>query len=124
MENHCHIYESVSGALLSRKTSHSLGILLPNYPEPLPEILDSAIAPGVQTIHSSCSSTSGHIRLISKKELMEFPAIFDGQIRTMYGEVSKIAFTEADKPFYVSTPWTLPYAYTKPPKNKVELLEL
>ena len=61
VEDCFHIYESVSGALLSWKTARSLGILPSNYPEPLPEIPDSPIMPCVEPIHSSGPKTSGHI---------------------------------------------------------------
>ena len=54
----------------------------------------------------------------------EFPAVFDGQIRMIPGEVFKIMVTEAAKPFCISTPRTLPYAYTEPTKKQLELLEL
>ena len=53
----------------------------------------------------------------------EFPAVFNGQIWTMPGEVFKIGITEAAKPFCVSTPRTLPYAYMEPTKKELELLE-
>ena len=124
VEDHFHIYKSVSGALLSWKTAKSLGIFPPSYPEPLPEILDSPTMPCVQPIRSSGPKTLGHIRLISKEELMkEFHTVFDGQIRTMPGEVFRIRIIEGAKPFCIGIPWTLPYAYMEPTKNELELLE-
>ena len=54
--------------------------------------------------------------------MKEFPTVFDGQTRTMPGEVFKIETTDGAKPFYVSTPRTIPYAY-RPTKDELELLE-
>ena len=88
MEDHFHIYKSVSGALLSWKTAKSLGILPPKYPEPLPEIPAS---PLVSAVRKSGSQMLDHTSPVTKEDLMkEFPTVFDGQIWTMPGEV----FTE------------------------------
>ena len=55
--------------------------------------------------------------------MKEFPTVFDGQIRTMPGEVFKIVLHENAKPFCVNTPRTIPYAYLEPTKDELELLE-
>ena len=121
VEDHFHIYKSVSGALLSWKTAKSLGILPPKYPEPLPEIPAS---PLVSAVRKSGSQMLDHTPPVTKEDLMkEFPTVFDGQIRTMPGEVFKIVLTEDAKPFCISTPRTIPYAYLGPTKDELELLE-
>ena len=122
VEDHFHIYKSVSGALLSWKTAKSLGILPPKYPEPLPEIPAS---PLVSAVRKSGSQMLDHTPPVTKElDLMkEFPTVFDGQIRTMPGEVFKIVLTEDAKPFCISTPRTISYAYLGPTKDELELLE-
>ena len=61
---------------------------------------------------------------MTKEDLIkEFPTVFDGQIRTMPGEVFKIMLHEDAKPFCVSAPRTIPYAYLEPTKDKLKLLE-
>ena len=55
--------------------------------------------------------------------MQEFPTVFDGQIRTMPGEVFKIVITEDAVPFCVSTPRMVPYAHMGPTKEELELLE-
>ena len=55
--------------------------------------------------------------------MKEFPMAFDGQIRTMPGEVYKIETTDGAKPFCASTPRTIPYAHMGPTKDELELLE-
>ena len=55
--------------------------------------------------------------------MKEFPTVFDGQVRTMPGEVFKIVLTEDAKPFCVNTPQTLPYACMGPTKDELKLLE-
>ena len=55
--------------------------------------------------------------------MKEFPTVFDGQIRTMPGEVFKIVTTDEAKPFCVNTPRTIPYAHMGPTKDELQLLE-
>ena len=108
VEDQFHIYGSITGALLSWKTAKALGILPPRYPEPLPEVLESS---SVKAIHGPSSRILVHTHQVTKEDLInEFPTVFDGQIRTMPGEVFKIVLTEGAKPFCISTPRTIPYA--------------
>ncbi len=124
VEDHFHIYRSVSGALLSWRTAQSLGILPPKYPEPLPEKPESPSVSSVQSVDTSRPQVLGHTRPVSKDDIMkEFPTVFDGQIRTMPGEVFKIVITEDAKLFCVNTPRTIPYAHMGPTKDELELLE-
>ena len=121
VEDQFHIYGSISGALLSWKTAKALGILPPRYPEPLPEVLESS---SVKAIHVPSSRILVHTHQVTKEDLInEFPTVFDGQIRTMPGEVFKIVLTEGAKPFCISTPRTISYAYLGPTKDELELLE-
>ena len=55
--------------------------------------------------------------------MKEFPAVFNGQIRMMPGEVFKIMITEAAEPLCINTPWTLPYTYMELAKKELESLK-
>ena len=124
VEDHFHIYRAVSGALLSWRTAQKLGILPPEYPEPLPSKAELPVVSSVQMIHPPCSPNVGHTPPASKEDMLkEFPTVFDGQIRTMPGEEFKIVTTGDAKPFCVSTPRTIPYAHMGPTKEELELLE-
>ena len=121
MEDHFHIYRAVSGALLSWRTAQKLGILPPEYPEPLPSKAALPVVSSVQIVHPPCSP---NVAPASKEDMLkEFPTVFDGQIRTMPGEEFKIITTGDAKPFCVSTPCTIPYAHMGPTKEELELLE-
>ncbi len=54
--------------------------------------------------------------------MSEFPLVFDRQIRTMPGEKFHISLTENARPFCVSTPRTIPFAYREKLKNEIDLL--
>ena len=54
---------------------------------------------------------------------MEFPTVFDGQIKTMHGEEFHISLTEDAKPFYVNTPRSIPFAYRDKLKVELDLLQ-
>ena len=120
VEDHFHIYKSVSGVILSWRAAKSLGILPPTYPEPLPEMPGSSAILSAHLPPQSCDRPP----TVTKEDLMkEFPTVFDGQIRTMPGEVFKIVTTDEAKPFCVNTPRTIPYAHMGPTKDELQLLE-
>ena len=48
--------------------------------------------------------------------------VFNGQIRTMLGETLHISLTENARPFCVTTPHTIPFAYRDKLKNEIDLL--
>ena len=124
VEDHFHIYRSVSGAILSWKTAKGLGILPSRYPQPLPEVPTHSTTSSLLSVHTSFPQSLGNTCTVSREAIMqEFPTVFDGQIRTMPGEVFKIVITEDAVPFCVSTPRTVPYAHMGPTKEELELLE-
>ena len=54
--------------------------------------------------------------------MAEFPKVFDGQVRTMQGEKFCIALTKEAKPFCVTTPRTIPFAYQEKLRQEIDLL--
>lgn len=55
--------------------------------------------------------------------MMEFPTVFDGQVRSMEGEQFHISLTDDAKPFCVNTPRSIPFAYRDKLKSELDLLE-
>ena len=119
VEERVHIYESVSGALISWLVAKNLGILPDRYPEP---ILDNNIDP-TPSINKVNTHVKENIDITREDLINEFPMVFDGQIRTMPGETFKIELTEDYKPFCVNTPRTIPYSYQEKLKAELDLLE-
>ncbi len=119
VEERVHIYESVSGALISWLVAKNLGILPDRYPEP---ILDNNIDP-TPSINKVNTHVKENIDITREDLINEFPTVFDGQIRTMPGETFKIELTEDYKPFCVNTPRTIPYSYQEKLKAELDLLE-
>ena len=61
---------------------------------------------------------------ITQEQMMkEFPMVFDGKIKIMEGEQFHIHLTNNVKPFRVSTPRTIPFAYREKLKAELELLQ-
>ena len=57
------------------------------------------------------------------EEIMtEFPSMFDGQIRTMPGEKFHISLMADARPFCVTTPRTVPFAYRDKLQSEIDLL--
>ena len=107
-----HIYPSISGAIISWDTAQTLGILPSCYPKPHE---NSTVC------QTRLSTPQG--RTPTAEELMaEFPKVFDGQVRTMPGEKFHISLTKEAKPFCVSTPRTIPFAYREKLKEEIDLL--
>ena len=119
VEERVHIYESVSGALISWLVAKNLGILPDRYPEP---ILDNNIDP-TPSINKVNTHVKENIDITREDLINEFPTVFDGQIRTMPGETFKIELTEDYKPFCVNTPRTIHYSYQEKLKAELDLLE-
>ena len=53
----------------------------------------------------------------------EFPTVFDGQVKTMKGECFKIHLKEEARPFCVTAPRTIPYAYRGKVQQEPHTLE-
>ena len=54
--------------------------------------------------------------------MAEFPLVFQGQVRVMLGEKFQIRLADDAKPFCVSAPRTIPFAYRDKLKNEIDLL--
>ena len=52
----------------------------------------------------------------------EFRSVFDGQVRTMPGEKFHISLTEDARPFCVTTPLSIPFAYREKLKQEIHHL--
>lgn len=59
---------------------------------------------------------------IPEQIMAEFSTVFDGQIRTMPGEKFHISLTENARPFCVTTPRTISFAYRDKLKQEIDLL--
>ena len=109
-----HIYESVSGALISWATAKQLGILPDCYPKPVGYI---------QTTQTNSGINKTNDPLPTAEQIMsEFPSVFDGQVRTMPGEQFHISLTDEARPFCVTSPRTIPFAYRDKLKKELDLL--
>lgn len=106
-----HIYQSVSGTIISWATAQKLGILPKCYPNPMPS---------VQTMGTT--DPEAHELPTAEQIMSEFPSVFDGQIRTMPGEKFHISLTDDAQPFCVYTPRTIPLAYRGKLKDEIDLL--
>ena len=132
-----HIYESVAGAIISWATAQRLGILPECYPNPMADILTTQTTeashgwnPPPLTIDQIMSVTktpaTGNMddpcTLTAEEIMAEFPSVFDGQIRTMPGEKFHISLAANARPFCVTTPRTVPFAYRDKLQNEIDLL--
>ena len=103
-----HIYDSVARALISWATAKRLGILPECYPDPVVSV-------------QACSAIM--LPIPTTDQIMsEIPSVFDGQIRTMPGETFHISLTDDVRPFCVTTPRTIPFAYQDKLKQEIDLL--
>lgn len=63
-------------------------------------------------------------KVIPTEDLQEeYPFVFDGFVKTMEGELFRIALTEDAKPLCVHTPCTIPYGFRDKLKAELELLQ-
>ena len=106
-----HIYQSVSGTIISWAIAQKLGILSKCYPNPMQSVLT------LETNRAESYEPPTVDQIIS-----EFPSVFDGQIRTMPGETFQISLTEDARPFCVTTPRTIPFAYREKLQIEIDLL--
>ena len=129
-----HIYQSVAGTIISWPTAQKLGILPKCYPTPMATIQTTQTAdtgnswspshhmidqvtsvPKTSDMDDSCTPTAEQI-------MFEFPTVFDGHVRTMPGEKFHISLTTDARPFCVTTPRTIPFAYRDKLKKEIEIL--
>ena len=106
-----HIYPSVSGTIISWATAQQLGILPKCYPTPMPAL---------QTLENRTQET--YKPPMGDQLMSEFPTVFDGKVRTMPGETFHISLTDDARPFCVTTPRTVPFAYREKLKDEIDLL--
>ena len=103
-----HIYPDVCGVLISWKTCKGLGILPDCYPYP--------------PVNSTSMNESAPL-LTKDSIITEFPTVFDGLIRAMDGEEFHIHLSSNAKPFCVTSPRSIPFAYHDKLAAKLKLLE-
>jgi len=111
-----HIYPNVHGTLISWKVCKALHILPSCYPNPIS-------SPTVQEVTLSPNPTSV-APLTAHHVMSEFPTVFDKQIRSMQGKQFHISLTKDVKPFCVSTPRAIPFAYRDKLKAELDLLQI
>ena len=125
---HCedmHIFQEVSGVMISWKACKALGILPASYPTPFSTV-PIFIKPHKQTTTTTVSvnaATIGTSSSVTEQLMAAFPTVFDGQIRVMQGEEFHIEIDDTAKPFCVHTPRTIPFAYRDKLQAELNLLE-
>ena len=117
-----HIYREVTGVLLSWRVSKGLHILPECYPQPLSPPGPSA-EPHRMAINGSAAPENRARPPTSQSMMMEFPTVFDGQIKNMEGELFHISLTDDAKPFCVNTPRAIPIAYRDKLRAEFDLLQ-
>ena len=60
---------------------------------------------------------------MSDKLILEFPSVFDGQIKSMDGEQFRIQLVEGAKPFCIHMPRAIPFAYHEKLRDELDLLQ-
>ena len=125
-----HIYDSVAGAIISLATAQRLGILRRCYPQSISDVSMSNASNGwnpspdtiAQIMSTPKTLAPSNSNIPMAEDIMaEFPSVFDGQICTMPGEKFHISLTDDARPFCVTTPRTVPFAY-RDIQNEIDLL--
>ena len=112
--------------------AHRLGILPRCYPQPMTNIvttqsttannswnLSPHVVDQIRSIPNTPTTSVEDTGIPTVEEIMtEFPSVFDGQICTMPGEKFHISLTANTRPFCVTTPRTVPFAYRD---NEIDL---
>ena len=114
-----HIYPDVCGVLISWKACKNLGILPDCYPQPAV----TTAAMSIQTPDFPPVIATTTPLLTKDSVITEFPAVFDGTIRAMDGEQFHIHLTSDAKPFCVTSPRSIPFAYRDKLTAELELLQ-
>ena len=108
-EEALHVFPSIPGGMLmSWKAAQNLQILPKNYPEQIRSVQDSPVPSN---------------KITAENLIQEFPTVFDGKIRVMDGEKFRIQLNDNAKPFCVSAPRTIPYAYRDKVKLELDALQ-
>ncbi|XP_065896213.1 uncharacterized protein [Dysidea avara] len=106
-----HIYPDVCGILISWKACKNLGILPDCYPYP-PAVTKAICTTTLDESPINIISTDAGTSMLTKDSIInEFPRVFDGIIRAMDGEQFHIHLTSGAKPFCVTSPRSIPFAY-------------
>ena len=125
-------FDSVAGAIISWSTAQKLGILPKCYLQPITNVstvptsgLSNGWSLSQHTIDQIMSTPkTPAVTIPTTEEIMaEFPSVFDGQVRTMPGEKFHISLTADARPFCVTAPRTIPFAYRDKLKKEIDLLE-
>ena len=119
-----HIYPEVTGVLLSWRAAKGLSILPECYPRPV-DVTTSVSKERLTLTRVNTLEAPAHVSLspTSEELMMEFPTVFDGQIKTMDGEEFHISLTDDAKPFCVNTPRSVPFAYRDKLRAELAVLQ-
>ena len=118
-----HIYSDVCGILISWKACKNLGILPDCYPHP-PASTKAICTTTLDESPINIISTDAGTSMLTKDSIInEFPRVFDGIIRAMDGEQFHIHLTSDAKPFCVTSPRSIPFAYRDKLAAELELLQ-
>ena len=118
-----HIYPDVCGILISWKACKSLGILPDCYPHtPVATAVMSTQAFDLLSVNATSANTTTSL-LTKNSVVTEFPMVFDGIIRAMDGEQFHIHLSANAKPFCVTSPRTIPFAYRDRLAAELDLLQ-
>ena len=107
------IFPSIQGdMLISWRAAQRLHILSENYPSQINAINKERV-----------NSTQKQNNVTADDLINEFPTVFDGQVRVMKGELFKINLRDDAKPFCISAPRSIPYAYRDKVKKELDSLK-
>jgi len=122
-EEDVYIFPHLSGVIISWRAAKALKILSTHYPLPPPQ--PALVEPSQPAlVEPSVRVTRASDSLPTLDDLQQaYPTVFDGRIRTMEGEEFHITLTADAKPFCVTTPRSIPFAYRDKLKAELEVLQ-
>ena len=118
-----HIYPKVTGVLQSWRAAKGLSILPECYTRPIGTTLVSKEHPPTTRVNTLEASSLVSPMPTSEDIMKEFPSVFDGQIKTMDGEEFHLSLTNDTKPFCISTPQSVPFAYCDKLRAELTVLQ-
>ena len=143
-----HFLKGMKGLVLSWKTVQKLGIIPPDYPKQINAVSDangnrscagqpcrelfegqttktviSPIASKIPRPVAFKAKTPPVANLTKDDLIKEFPEVFDGKVRVMPSETFKIELTDDAKPYCVTNPRPVPFAYKEPLKKELDKLQ-
>ena len=143
-----HFLKGMKGLVRSWKTVQKLEIIPPDYPKQISAVSDAngnmscagqpcrELSEGQTTKTVNPPIASKIPRSVAFKAktppvanptkddlIKEFPEVFNGKVRVMPSETFKIELTEDVKPYCVTNPRPVPFAYKEPLKKELDTLQ-